>query len=420
MSMKKINFQNGVTPVSAETFNEFQNNIDAMFNGDNAMKNIVVEDIECKNIFSGFIKGVYNQTTGAYESEGNGITTKKMNVEQGGQYYLSGFAAGGVIRVHHWNNNTYVSNEVLNTPAVIVPKGNIIAFQTSTGASYNDVQIEKGSSATEYTEFKKYGYNENESMGSIIVDNVTCKNIFDGVLEEGSYDAYGNKMVASNYYRNVNPVLVKPNTAYTMSIDGVAQQYVMFFYDASKNFIKFQDNRTGTFTTPSNCYYVNFRCYQADFISNFRSLKVQIEKGEATNYVPHKEFSNKQIYSTSEQVVGTWIDGRPLYRKVLDFGSLPNAGTKDINIGTTNVKQVVKLQGFAFNSEGATMPLPYPNNSNVTQNVTMSYSGGTNGVIYVATGSDRSSFSAYIIVEYTKTTDVATASEVSTASLEEE
>lgn len=45
--------------------------------------------------------------------------------------------------------------------------------------------------------------------------------------------------------------------------------------------------------------------------------EIQIEKGRiVTSWLPHKEFSNKQIYSTEEQVIGTWL-GKPLYRKIL-------------------------------------------------------------------------------------------------------
>jgi len=30
------------------------------------------------------------------------------------------------------------------------------------------------------------------------------------------------------------------------------------------------------------------------------------------------------IYTTTERRIGTWIDGKPLYSKVINFGALPN------------------------------------------------------------------------------------------------
>ena len=101
------------------------------------------------------------------------------------------------------------------------------------------------------------------------------------------------------------------------------------------------------------------------------------------------------------------IDGKPLYRKVINFGTLPTATTsstsaKNVAHNISNVDLFTKISGIAFNSSGATMPLPYPHFENVINQVTMSASK-TN--VTIGTGTDRSSFSAYVILEYTKTTD---------------
>ena len=34
---------------------------------------------------------------------------------------------------------------------------------------------------------------------------------------------------------------------------------------------------------------------------------------------PNGEDANNSIYSTSEQIIGTWIDNKPIYRKVINF-----------------------------------------------------------------------------------------------------
>lgn len=135
--------------------------------------------------------------------------------------------------------------------------------------------------------------NGTSPAGEMIVDSIRTKNIFDGILEEGGYTNQGNKDTYTGTYRNANKVSVKPNTTYTTSINGTAQQYVMFYYDSTGTFLSNADNRTGTFTTPANCYYVNFRCYSADYRSDFKTLKVQVEEGsEATNYMPYGRLFN--------------------------------------------------------------------------------------------------------------------------------
>ena len=43
-----------------------------------------------------------------------------------------------------------------------------------------------------------------------------------------------------------------------------------------------------------------------------------------------EQVSSLQTYSTTEINTGMkWIDGKPIYRKVVDFGSLPNNTYKD-------------------------------------------------------------------------------------------
>ena len=111
--------------------------------------------------------------------------------------------------------------------------------------------------------------------------------MFDGELVEGGYDTGTGTPSDVNYiYRNKNMIKVNPNTQYTLSIDGVSQKYCLYFYREDKSFISSNISLTsGTFTTPTNTAYVNFRCFAIDYVSNFTSLKVQMELGDtATAY----------------------------------------------------------------------------------------------------------------------------------------
>ena len=64
-------------------------------------------------------------------------------------------------------------------------------------------------------------------------------------------------------------------------------------------------------------------------------------------------------YSTTEVKTNkVWIDGRPIYRKVVDTGALPNSTTKTVAHGLTNVREVVSIAGIAY-GENAAMSLPF-------------------------------------------------------------
>ena len=116
----------------------------------------------------------------------------------------------------------------------------------------------------------------------------------------------------------------------------------------------------------------------------------------------------KEVYSTTEQVVGTWIDGKPLYRKVVDCGTLPNAANKNIPHGITNLKSIIDMRGIAH-CDGAlpqNLPLPFPYSGAESNASTVPiYMWEENGNVVIKALSDRNSYIAYVILTYTKTTD---------------
>ena len=112
-------------------------------------------------------------------------------------------------------------------------------------------------------------------------------------------------------------------------------------------------------------------------------------------------------FSTEEQIVGKWIDGKPLYQKTIDCGALPNTTSKDINHNIADVERIWLYSGVAWGTvDTEIMPLPY---------LVVSSSGATNSAvgvtvnrvrIRITTGSDRTSYTnSYITIQYTKTTD---------------
>lgn len=110
-----------------------------------------------------------------------------------------------------------------------------------------------------------------------------------------------------------------------------------------------------------------------------------------------------KTYSSAETKVGIWIDNKPIYRKVISLGLLPNNTTKRVASGISNLEFVTYLYGIALaGTYFITLPDSYP--VNVNYNVRLSYDLSTNEIVITA-GADRSTYSGYAIIEYTKTTD---------------
>lgn len=115
------------------------------------------------------------------------------------------------------------------------------------------------------------------------------------------------------------------------------------------------------------------------------------------------KFSKGDLYSTDEKMIGQWIDGKPLYQKVVKCEELPNNTSKTYDYDISNVDKFVSIYAVGINrNDLQTIPIPYIyNNASYTMFYWVSDS------IHIATGTDRSSYDAYVFLQYTKTTDTA-------------
>ena len=114
-------------------------------------------------------------------------------------------------------------------------------------------------------------------------------------------------------------------------------------------------------------------------------------------------YASNEVYDTSEGIIGTWLN-KPLYRKVINVGSLPNNNTIRVNHNISNLGQFTKIDGVAVrSSDNDTLPIPYATfNANNSGGITI-YVDGTG--IVIRTTTDRSSYNGYVVLEYTKTID---------------
>lgn len=115
-------------------------------------------------------------------------------------------------------------------------------------------------------------------------------------------------------------------------------------------------------------------------------------------------------FSTDEKVIGTWIDGKPLYQKTVSTGALPNSTVKAVAHNVSNVDKVCDIFGFVSTGDqyGTNYPLLFRGNGSFNDGINL-YSDRNNIIIY--TNKNYSNMSeSYVTLQYTKTTDSPVAS----------
>ena len=139
------------------------------------------------------------------------------------------------------------------------------------------------------------------------------------------------------------------------------------------------------------------------------------EQVKSNWYIPVTEH---QVYSTAEQKIGVWMDQKPLYRKVVDCGAMPNASIKTVAHGIANIDKYIDVTGYFYNDagdeDGAFMPFAMgsPNTSGPIASSFVGIWAQTKTTLSIGTGNDRSLYKGFAIIKYTKTTDTATSPKV--------
>lgn len=117
----------------------------------------------------------------------------------------------------------------------------------------------------------------------------------------------------------------------------------------------------------------------------------------------YDELSNidtKHNYSTTEQVVGTWIDGRAVYEKTVDCGSMP-VTSKTVPHGVSSPALIWMENGFFYDSQSG-----YSGAFNMASNTLGSQANiwVSSTDIEIWTGTDRTNCDkVYVTIRYVKT-----------------
>lgn len=139
---------------------------------------------------------------------------------------------------------------------------------------------------------------------------------------------------------------------------------------------------------------------------------VQLKNKENENLYPINLNYEKRIsklednaYSTEEQVVGTWVDGKPIYKKMIEFHFEPESeGTNSysLDVSHLNIDSFVDLETIV--KKGSNMN--FSNNFYMADtNFTFIFYRDNSLQFRIGVDAFKETSSGYVILEYTKTTD---------------
>lgn len=109
-------------------------------------------------------------------------------------------------------------------------------------------------------------------------------------------------------------------------------------------------------------------------------------------------------YSTTEQVIGRWIGGEPVYRKIYVLTINGTSATAPLNI--SNLSQIVMVYGGIVSGNDGFFPLPNFRISDSNKILDTEFYISQNTIFAnIRSSTHRDGQKINVIVEYTKTTD---------------
>ena len=137
---------------------------------------------------------------------------------------------------------------------------------------------------------------------------------------------------------------------------------------------------------------------------NLRSISVNCFPTRSNSIeVNGNDISN--TYSTTEEIpVGTWVDGKTIYKKTIHLTSLPNATSQTYNYSDYDIvpTMLIDVVGMAYSSTGGTFVINGAReNFDAVISLRSTISSGTK-TFTIQTGQDRSGLTAYITFWYLK------------------
>ena len=270
----------------------------------------------------------------------------------------------------------------------------------STSTPRNATNLNKMDSAIKEHDDKLLG---NTSMGNVVVDSIRSKNMLDfstfstQTLYGVTFTNNGNGSITINGTANQDfgvsfiQFKIKAGQYYLSTNASATTTNAFYLYDHDENV----GYGYGSITLNNDHNNMGFDTW----ITNGTSfsnviIQPQLETGTiATSYSPYQELDNQENYSTSEQKIGIWIDGKTLYRKVV-LGTLVD-GDLIVDLTSLDIYEMIKVEGFCGNQR----PLNFYFSG---YSVSTRFTGG---YMYIFASTPYANDNFKMIIEYTKTTD---------------
>ena len=109
-------------------------------------------------------------------------------------------------------------------------------------------------------------------------------------------------------------------------------------------------------------------------------------------------------YSTDPVPIGTWIDGKTIYRKVVQFYSVTNGSRNEVEIGEPDIEEVIRFFGVCKSNAGYRWVMPHYDSNSVYSITVEVYGIGSTPMIRLLPGKSRAVVSAWVAIEYTLST----------------
>lgn len=154
----------------------------------------------------------------------------------------------------------------------------------------------------------------------------------------------------------------------------------------------------------SNIYVYNIDNSMSSYALTFTIESIIGTKFHSTEIYKETSVLNTPTnYSLEEKCIGSWINGKPLYQKTVYFGAMSTGGSKNVSHGIENIDTIWIYDGYVKNSTGTFIGLTNAHTSDVNGswnfNVNKTYITNSTGT------ENRSAYIAYVVLQYTKTTD---------------
>lgn len=154
----------------------------------------------------------------------------------------------------------------------------------------------------------------------------------------------------------------------------------------------------GTYTIFRNAPYYD---YETDDILDITEEEIE----QIWNETAGEPAPENNVFSTEERLWGYWIDGKPIYRKTINYGSMPNNTYIERAHGIANIDKIVKIDGTAIDSSsGWSLPVGDANPVGSSVKITVKVNADRTN-LWVQTMDDRRAYNLYVTLYYTKTTD---------------